>query len=258
MAQKQFINKKAKKVVLRSNSKNEFFLIHGYTGSPTDFNELGKYLYGRFDATIKIIRLKGHGERIENIDNLNYNDFLLPAEDELIKDLKKGKNIVLIGMSLGGFIALQLSSEYPVKGIINISIPYKGKFITNLISFFEPLIFKKHWRKPIPAYESEMRKNAFFYDINLRGFKVINQGKNELFSKFGKIIAPCLFINVINDHVFHPRGAEIIKNKINSKIVEIALFETGGRASHNPFYTLQHRGLYKLIGDFVEKKKLFN
>ena len=99
---------------------------------------------------------------------------------------------------------------------------------------------------------------SFFYDINLRGFKIIKQGKKELLNNLNKIIVPCLFIHVLKDHVFHPNGINIIKNKINSKVVEISLFETGGRASHNPFYTIQHNDLYKTIGDFVQENKLFD
>jgi len=251
------INKKAETINIKADSKKEFFLLHGYTGSPTDFNNLGKYLNKRFNANVKIIRLKGHGERIENIDNLKYHNFLLQAEKELKKDLKKGREIVIGGVSIGSFIALQLSTKYPVKGILNISVPYKYKFFTSIVAFLEPLIPKKHWKKPIPKYQKELRKNSFYYDVSLLGFRVIKDGKRELNNILDKVTAPCLIIHVAKEKIFHIAGVKFVKERINSKICELYVFKETGRAGHNPFYSENHDKLYKIIGNFVEKNKLF-
>lgn len=59
------INKKAETINIKADSKKEFFLLHGYTGSPTDFNNLGLYLNKRFNANVRIIRLKGHGKELK-------------------------------------------------------------------------------------------------------------------------------------------------------------------------------------------------
>src|SRR3989339_392009 len=194
---KSKIDKKAKTINLKGNSKKEFFLLHGFTGSPTDFNHLGEYLNKRFDANVRIIRLKGHGEKIENLSNFEYNDLFLQAENELKKDLKKGREIIVGGISLGSFIALQLSTKYPVKGIINISIPYKYKFLISIVAFFD--------------------------DASLFGFRYIKEGKDELDKILNKVIAPCLIVHVMKEKVFHLAGAKMIQNRISSKIVEFDL-----------------------------------
>ena len=252
------INKKARTINIRANSKREFFLLHGYTGSPTDFNNLGKYLNKRFNANVKIIRLKGHGENIENIDNLSYNDFLLQSEKELKKELKKGKKIIIGGISVGSLIALHLSTKYPVKGIINISVPYKYKSLTSVVAFLEPLIPKKHWKKPIPRYQKELRKNSFHYGINLLGLRIIKEGKKNLNNILNKITAPCLIVHSVKEKIFHIDGMKFIEKKINSKIHELNIFKENGKAGHNPFYSENHAKLYETIGNFVEKNKLFN
>lgn len=251
------VDKKGEAIYIKAGTKREFFLLHGYTGSPTDFNELGNYLNKRFNANIRIVRLKGHGEKIENIDNLSYNDFYLQAENELRKDIENGMEIVAGGISIGSFIALQLSAKYPLRGIINISIPYKNRLLTGMISFLEPIIPKKHWKKPISPEEKVLRKNAFYYDINIRGFRIIKQAKNELNKVLDNIKAPCLIVHVDHD-IFHKNSPEIIKEKISSKTTEICIFNTEKKASHNPFYTSQHEKLYEIIGDFVEKNRLFS
>jgi len=253
----QEIDKKAKTVELKAKSKREFFLLHGYTGSPTDFNNLGKYLNKRFNANVKIIRLKGHGEKIENIDSLDYKDFLIQAEEELKKEIAKGMEIIIGGISIGSFIALQLSTKYPVHGIISVSNPYRYRLFTGILSFFEPIVFKKHWKKPIPDYEKGLRKNAFYYDTNLRGVKIIKQGKKEVDRILNKVKAPCLIVHVLDENIFHEKGARLIRDKIKSKIKKIYYFRENGKASHNPFYAINHKKVNLVIGNFVEDNKLF-
>lgn len=251
---RQKINRKAKTINIKANSKKEFFLLHGYTGSPTDFNQLGKYLNKRFNANVKIIRLKGHGEVIENLDNLTYKDFFKQAEEELKKDIKKGMDIVIGGISIGSLLALHLSSKHSVKGILNIATPYKNRFLAGLVSFFEPVIWKKHWKKP---YVEKDRDKAFFYDVHIGGLKVIKQAKKELEKELEKINAPNFIIHIEGDKIFHKKGSLKVKNKINSKINKFLIFKTNDKISHNPFFTENPEKIYKIIGDFVEKHKLF-
>lgn len=255
---KSEIHKKARTIKISAKSKREFFLLHGYTGSPTDFNQLGKYLNKKFNANVKIIRLVGHGQKIENLNDLEYHDFYNQAEKELKKDLAKGRKIIIGGISVGGLLALDLASKYSVKGVLTISVPYKNRFITEIISFFEPIIWKKYWPKPIPEFERELRKKAFYYDTSIRGLRVIKHGKKKLKKSLKNITAPNLIVHVSSDHIFHPKGAEFVTRKINSKINKLVLLETEKRASHNPFYTRYHKRLYKILGDFIEKNNLFD
>ncbi len=253
---KSIVDKKARAINIKASTKREFFLLHGYTGSPTDFNLLGKYLNKRFNANVKIIRLRGHGERIENLKGLRYKDFLFQSEKELKKEIDRGMEIILGGISMGSFMALQLASKYPIKGVVNISASFKNKFFTGVIAFFEPLILKKHWKKKFSDSEKKFRENGFFYDTDIKGLKILKQAKKELKKVWRKITVPSLIIHSAEDKVFHPRSAKIISRNINSKINEIFIFNELN-AGHNPFYSSNHEKLYKIIGDFVEKNKLF-
>ena len=126
------VNQKAKTINIEANSDKEFFLIHGYTGSPTDFNGLENYLNKRFTANIKIIKLNGHGTRGEDLEDLELSNFLEQVEAEFKKDMAKGRKIVVGGVSFGAQLALYLASKYDVRGIFTISIPHKLKFPFNI------------------------------------------------------------------------------------------------------------------------------
>src|SRR3989344_743010 len=110
------IHSLAKPITLTANSDREFILIHGYTGSPSTFRNLALHLHKRFNATVKVPLLKGHGTKIEDLENLHYEDFYKQIEEIVKADLKKGKKIVIGGLSFGAQLALHLSSNYPVNG----------------------------------------------------------------------------------------------------------------------------------------------
>jgi esterase/lipase len=242
---------KAKEINLKSNSKKEFLLFHGYTGSPTDFNFLGRYLQKNLNANVRIIRLKGHGTKVEDLDNLTYEDFLEQAEGELKKDLKKGREIVVGGFSFGGIIALDVASKYPVKGVFNIVTPYEFKWYFNLPLVFLLARVKKYWKKYINEEEERSRKNDFRYDyMHSNGVSVIGDGRKNLKKNLTKITCPCLTIHSTNDTFATKRTGESINQSVNSKVKKILLINT---SSHNLFFSNKEKILNEEIYKFFRK-----
>jgi len=251
------VAKEAETIELKSSSKNVFFLIHGYTGSPTDFNGLGDYLHERFNANVKIPRIIGHGTIISDLDKLNYEDFLKDIEKELRKEIDKGNNIIIGGISLGGLLAIDLASKYRIKGILNVSTSYDFKFPVNIIRYIIPLLHLKYIKKPDYNLKKRIKLGAYTYPLtHLRGFKVVSQAKKKIDKIMKKVTAPCLFLHYKNDNVTD-RGDKIILSKLSSKIKKSIVFPSNGEKEHNIFYSAYHQRIYRILGDFVEKNRLF-
>ena len=252
---KSKIDKRARDINLKSNTNKEFFLIHGYTGSPTDFNKLGGYLHERFSANVRVIRLRGHGTKIEELDNLNYENFFQQVEKELKRELKRGMNIILGGYSLGAQLALNLAAKYPIKGVFTVSIPYKLKFPFN-IPFLGLLgLFKKKWRKRLGSVEIKLRKNTFHYkEMHARGLELVKRGIKEIGKILKNIGAPILTIHSKREPIGHYRSIEYIERKVKSKVKKSFIFE---EPNHNLFYSEDNEEIRKLIGDFFEENDIF-
>ena len=103
------VNQKTKTIEFRADSDREFFLIHGYTGSPANFNELPRLLNKKFNANVKIILLRGHGTKVEDLDNVTFEDMMKQLATELKKDIQRGRKIIVGGVSLGALFALLLA-----------------------------------------------------------------------------------------------------------------------------------------------------
>jgi len=255
---KNKIAKAAKTIRLISSNKKMFFLVHGYTGSPTDFNQLGNYLHKRFNANVKIMRTVGHGTNISDLDNLNYIDFLEDVETELKKDLAKGMKIVIGGLCLGSLIVFDLAARYPVKGVFSSSLSYKYRFPVNFLRFLAPFM-PQHIKKPITNYEKRVRAGSFNYPyVHLRGLKVVSQAKKRLKTLWKEVKAPCVFVHCDWDKMFHYKSDKIVIKKISSKRIKNVVFSSKREGEHNLFYSPYHQKVYKIFGDFFEKNKIFD
>ena len=249
---KNRVNKRAKEIELKSKSNKEIFLIHGYTGSPTDFNNLPYLLNKKFKANVKVILLKGHGTNVYDLHNYqSFEDYINQVETEFVKDYKKGREIILGGYSFGGQLALYLASKYKVKGVFSVSAPYP-------LSFFltsKPLVLlakiKKEWKKPLPKSEIESRKKAFYYSY-MPGhiLHIIRMGVKTLKKTLPDIKAPLLLINSKDDIWIPPRSIHLISKKVGSRKKQLHVIEHKG---HNLFYSSKQYELYLKILNFISE-----
>ena len=250
------VHPKAKSIHLESTSDRVFFLIHGYTGSPTDFNTLPLYLYKTFNASVKIPLLKGHGRSIESLDMFGFYDFLHQVERELQKELRKGKKIILGGYSFGGQLALYLASKYPVQGVFNISTPQKLRFPLSIPGIYYLRFFKKYWRKIQSSKERYWRRTAFYYDhMHINGIKVVKTASKMVKENLKKITVPILTIHSTKDPLAHYRTVDSINKKVSSKIKRVVLFKT---EYHSLMFSKEKDLVNRFIRAFFKKHNVFD
>jgi len=249
------VHKLAKSKYLKARTKKLFFLIHGYTGSPTDFNNLPRYLSEKFNANVYIPRIKGHGTNIQDLDFLEYSDILKQIERELKKQVKKGMKIVIGGISLGGLIALHLACKYPVKAFFAVSIPYLYKFPFNVFNTINKVSWKKYWKKPFPDFEKKLRLGSFSYDsVHIKVFKMIKQAKKEL-KKIKEKHVPCFIIYAKKDAFVDEKSAKILKCKLKDSC-EVLVLGPKKKCTHNLFYSPLNNMINRKIASFITKNKI--
>ena len=98
-------------------------LVHGFTGSPFEMRNPGEYLASQ-GHTILAVRLAGHATQPEDMARVRWREWLASVEDGL--NLLKGsvQRTFVMGLSLGGALALIAASYTPVAGVITMSTPY--------------------------------------------------------------------------------------------------------------------------------------
>ena len=98
-------------------------LIHGFTGSTRELDPLARYLHQQ-GLTVHAPLLKGHGTTPEEMSRTTWVDWWASALKgyRLLKE-KGCRQLVVIGFSMGGLLALKLAQYQQVNGIVSLCTP---------------------------------------------------------------------------------------------------------------------------------------
>ena len=107
-------------------------LIHGFTGAPKEMRWMGEYLSQQGYPSLGI-RLAGHATRPDDMLRSRYTDWIASVEDgyhllcNVLSSSKGGvtDRIYLMGLSMGGVLALLMSTRLDVAGVVGMSTLYR-------------------------------------------------------------------------------------------------------------------------------------
>jgi len=192
-------------------------LIHGFTGTPTEMHPLGEYLAG-FGYSVLGIRLAGHGTKIEDMNRMHWEDWSASVLDGWHFLESTTKNIFLIGLSMGGALALYHSSFLPVAGVIGLSAPYEirsdpRRILLPYISWLIPYVEKgdSDWQDP------NAKENHFSYDrYPTKAILQLSDLLRALRTVLPKVSAPALLMHSNKDIGVPPGNLDLIYNALGT------------------------------------------
>jgi len=109
---------------LGDSSKPACLLIHGFTGTPKEMRWMGEFL-NQQGYTCLGIRLAGHATNPEDMIRSRWTDWVASVEDGYQLLCGVTNDIFLLGLSMGGILALLMSTRLAprVKGVVAMSTP---------------------------------------------------------------------------------------------------------------------------------------
>lgn len=231
-------------------SRTGCLLLHTFTGSPYEMYELGELLHQQGD-TVHIPLLPGHGTSPANLKKIKWYQWFEAAKNELFQLRKQCDQVFIIGMSMGGALALHLAAHYEVNGIVALA---PGLFLRNrfaaMSGMLSPLVPYSKKRNG-PDIKADVQTNS--YDrIPLKStselLKLFRHLKNDLHD----VYSPALIIYARKDHVVHPRSANYIYRNISSadkKILELK------ESYHIMTMDLEKETVFQEVLKFISEKK---
>ena len=252
----QTVHKKAGRITIGTPSDRVFFLIHGYTGSPTDFNGLPQFLHKRFGAHVVVPRLMGHGTRVEDLDALEYEHFASQVRAELAPILRSGARVVLGGHSFGGQLALLMAAEHPqVAGVFTTTAPYRMRFPLNIPGVAYLARIRPRWAKRIPPHELAQRKDAFYYlHMPSKALAIVNTANRSLRAALPSVRCPMLTMQSLKDDIAHPKSAPALERAVAAETKKTVMLTN---SSHSIFYSGELASLPNIIAEFFENAGVF-
>lgn len=121
-------------------------LVHGFSGTPKEMRWMGEFLAGE-GFTVLGIRLAGHATRPEDLPRTRWQDWIACVEDGMHLLQNSCEQIFIIGLSMGGSLALTAAASFQPAGVITMSALYSLAAdprlpYLRLLSWFQPDIQK--------------------------------------------------------------------------------------------------------------------
>ncbi|TVY10290.1 alpha/beta hydrolase [Paenibacillus cremeus] len=227
----------------------ELLMIHGFTGSPSEFRRIG-YFMNDLGYTVRGILLPGHGTTPEDMIKTGWDDWhnaVLKSYDDIRN--KEKKRIFAIGHSMGGLLALKLSMERMLSGVVTLSAPIFFTTWKTVLAVLAQYFIKYVDKKPTVA--AHIIEEACTYDrapvpcvVHLR--KLLKLVKSSL----DQVRVPIFIGQGERDNLVIPRrSADYIYSKVASPLRQVTYYS---RTSHSILLEEEWAQVYEDIHQFIE------
>ena len=224
-------------------------LIHGFTGTPKEMLPMGEYLAGQ-GYTVLGPRLFGHATRPEDMIRSRWQDWVASVEDGW--HLLKGATdqIFVMGLSMGGVLALYTSAYLPVAGTVAMSTPYElppdpRLRLLKLLCNFYPLARKEEsdWQNPASA-----EGHISYPKYPTRSLLELRKLLGEMQAALPRLTQPVLLMHSRKDGGVSPDNMPKIHAQVGSAEKEMFWVENSG---HVITRDMEKERVFQAAHDFI-------
>jgi carboxylesterase len=228
-------------------------LVHGFTGAPKEMRWLGEYLASQ-GHTVLGVRLSAHATQPEDMIRSRWWDWVASIEDGWALLSGCTERIFVIGLSMGGILALLSASYQPVAGVVAMAVPFhlpqdpRLHFIKLLSRFqrFQP-------KGPPAWYDMEAyREHVSYPGDPTRAYAELRDLLVEMRAGLPRVSAPALLIYSKNDQTVKASDEhmEKIYDSLGSEIKQTLWVENSG---HVITRDAARQTVFQAVGEFVAK-----
>ncbi|MHA6261209.1 alpha/beta hydrolase [Sporosarcina sp. CAU 1771] len=221
-------------------------LLHSFTSHTRDMNMLAKSIHQSFGFTCAAPLYRGHGQEAEALIPYAIDDWWEDALKSYQDLAKRSRQVIVIGLSVGGIFALKLAAEFPIARIVVMSVPIDSKPLElkqRILDF--AFRYKKIENKSKQQIDKELIE---FNLMPLDSFERFNQFNTETINELEKITAPiAIYYGGWDDSIYEENAQEIGEN-VSSIEIELKKFED---SSHLMTLSREKERLYEEIHLFL-------
>ncbi len=221
-------------------------LIHGFTGSPSEMRLLGDFLHAQ-GYTVLAPRLCGHGTSAADMATTGWPHWYGAAQDgyHLLRGLCD--EIAVVGLSMGGLLALKIAAEYPVSKVTCLSAPIyiadKRLPMLGLVRLFRRFIPKKRRQLDVdPIY------SVAYDQTPLKSLHSLLELIRHVDKQLPELDKPVLIMQSRREHTVQPRSAKYIYDRVGSSCKQLIWLEKSG---HLITLDIERQLVFDHIRDFL-------
>ena len=226
-------------------------LIHGFTGAPAEMRLLGEYLHGR-GFTVLGPRLAGHGSSPAEMAGTRWPHWYGDVEDgyHLLRGLCR--EVSVVGLSMGGLLALKLAAEHSVDrlAVVNAPIYLLDKRLP-LLPFYR--LFRNFQRQEKRRLAVNERYSVSYDYMPLSCVVSLLELIGNVDGLLPSIFRPALLIQSRHDRTVRPESVLHIHSRLGSRDKKIVWLE---RSGHVATIDVEHERLFRYIDSFLTARSI--
>ena len=202
-------------------------LLHGLSSSLATVAGLVPHLR---DAgyVFRMPVLRGHGATPEALHGVRARDWIDDAASALDDLLAEVDQAFVVGVSMGGLVALTLAMEHPERLAGVVTLAAALRFVDPLAPF-SPYLGWARPRVPVPGAEPDEGYVATSYSwIPVKSFEEVYLLGRTVESRLDAVQAPLLAVGAERDRVVRPECARIIAERAGSSSKQLRMFAQSG------------------------------
>jgi carboxylesterase len=209
-------------------AKLGILVLHGFTGSPVSVRPLAELLSKRGFA-IELPRLPGHGTRPLDLVPTRYADWRAEALAALTRLRSRTQQVFVVGLSMGGTLALDLATTEAVDGVvtINAQILDRGGLVVKLGPIIEKLL------PMAPASAAGLTKNDIkkggdedaYASVATAAGNSLVRALPQVRARLKSMTCPLLVIYSRDDHSVPTDNSKVLPSLVGTPGANVAVLE---------------------------------
>jgi carboxylesterase len=233
--------------------------LHGFTASPHEVLWLGQHLAEQ-GHTVYAPRLAGHGTFHTDLNPMRWTHWYASAQDGYHILRQQCEQVFVCGLSMGGLLALLLSTVEAVDGAVVMAVPLR---IRSAIT-----VGRMRWYKHLRPYSDQTDRSPFAEYIRTeqerRGEPVLGRVRYGLWSsaaveellrltavvheRLDKVTVPLLLLYSEADQTVALDSLDILRSGVSSSDVQTRIFQ---RSGHILTQDVEHEEVFREVSQFI-------
>ncbi len=204
-------------------------LLHGFTGHTDTVSGLIPHLEAA-GIHYRMPWLRGHGTRYQDMRGVKAREWYVDAEAALLDLWNHVSRIIVVGLSMGGLVALDLGMNHPDKIASVVTWGAALKFVDPLAPLSGVMAkLIKYWPSPEAFNDKSLAGASKNYQkFPTDAFAELFRYSQDIARRLVDLHVPIRVLMAKKDQIVDPESANIIYEKVSSPIREIVWYEESG------------------------------
>ncbi len=205
-------------------------ILHGFTGS-LDTVKAVVPVAEELGLPYRMPVMRGHGTRFEDLNGVRADDWYTDAREALLDLLNEVESVVVVGLSMGGLVALNLGIEFrrQLKGLILLAPALR---YCDPMSALTPLlcVLFKYWNTPSGFNDKQLERERCtnYKRFPTRAYQELLNYSIRTEKRLKEVLLPTRVIYSMKDTIVSPTILNVLKSGLGTKDQHYDIFERSG------------------------------